>query len=307
MTQYIIRRLLVVIPILLAITIIAFLMLHMIPGDPVLLLLGEVAIYDPAQIDMLRAHLGLDRPLPVQYWKWMTGIFRGDLGHSFDQNQPVLRMVQHHLPYTLRLTMAGIALSVTIGLVFGTLAAVKHNTWVDSLAMFTALVGVSMPSFWLGLMMLFFFALRLGWLPATGVGGWQRMLMPMFTLGIVAAGTITRMVRSSVLDVMRSDYVRTARSKGVKERVIIYSHVLRNALVPVITIVGIQFGRLLAGTVIIESVFSRPGLGRMTVTAILAKDFQVVQAGVMISAAIFMVVNLITDLCYALIDPRITY
>ncbi len=307
MTQYIVRRLLITIPILLTITILVFLMMHMVPGDPVLMMLAEAAIFDPAQIEQLRETLGFNDPLPVQYFNWIKGVVTGDLGYSFIRYQPVLDLIKVNLPHTLSLTTVGILISVTIGLVLGTLAAVKHNTWVDSLAMFTALVGVSMPSFWLGLMMIFLFSLRLGWLPATGTGGWERMVMPALTLGVVAAGTITRMVRSSVLDVMRSDYVRTARAKGVMEHVIVMSHVLRNALVPVITIVGIQFGRLLAGTVVIESVFSRPGLGRLTVSAILAKDFQVVQAGVMISAVIFMVVNLIVDICYALIDPRITY
>lgn len=306
MVKYLGRRVLAAIPIVLGISLLVFLMMHLVPGDPAQMMLGEMGT-SPEAVANLRQQLGLNDPLHVQYLRYMRGLFSGDLGVSMLQNQPVSRLIAAVLPSTIILTVVGLGLAIVLGVTLGTLAATRINTWVDTVCMFIALIGVSMPSFWLALMMVFTFSLKLGLLPATGVGGWERLVMPAFTLGFTASAAIARLVRASVLEVMRSDYIRTARSKGLGERKITFKHVLRNAMVPVITVIGLQFGSLLGGTVVIETVFSRPGLGRLMVGAILSKDFQVVQGGVFLSAVFYLLVNLLVDVFYAIIDPRITY
>ena len=306
MLNYCLRRLLATIPVLLGISLLTFSMMHVVPGDPAMMMLGEMAT-SPEAVANMRTKLGLNDPLPVQYLRYMGNAVRGDLGISWLRDQPVSKMIATSAPYTFSLTVVGLGIAIVLGVVLGTLAAVKVNTWVDSACMAFALAGVSAPSFWLGLMLIFLFSFKFTLFPSTGAGGWRYMVMPAFTLGITSAALIARLVRASVLDVIRSDYVRTARAKGVLERRVVVKHVLRNALIPVVTIIGLQFGRLLAGTVVIETVFSRPGLGRMMVTAILAKDFQVVQGTVFFSALIYLLVNLLVDISYAAIDPRITY
>ncbi len=294
------------IPVLLGISVIVFLMMHIVPGDPARMMLGELAVQEDA-ITNLRHQLGLDQPLPVQYWRFLTGALQGDLGRSILENQPVARMIWQSLPSTAELTLAGLGIALALGGVLGITAAVRQNTWVDHASMVLALWGVSMPTFWMGLLLIFLFSLKLGWLPATGQGGLIRLIMPAFTLGYVAAAVIARLVRSSMLEVLRQDYVRTAQAKGLAPRLVVYRHALRNALIPVITVLGLQFGALLGGSVIIETVFSRPGIGRLAVTSILSKDFQVTQGTVLMSAVFYTLVNIMVDLAYALVDPRIRY
>ncbi len=293
-------------PVLLGISIAVFLMMHLVPGDPAKMMLGELAVNKDV-VDNLRHQLGLDDPVPVQYWRFLTGVLHGDLGRSILENQPVARMIWEALPSTLELTLSGLGIAVLLGVILGITAAVRQHTWVDNASMVLALWGVSMPTFWMGLLLIFLFSLKLGWLPATGQGGFARLIMPAFTLGYVAAAVIARLVRSSMLEVLRQDYVRTARAKGLADRLVIYRHALKNALIPVVTVLGLQFGALLGGAVIIETVFSRPGVGRLAVTSILSKDFQVTQGTVLMSAVFYTLVNMIVDFSYALLDPRIRY
>jgi peptide/nickel transport system permease protein len=294
------------VPVLLGISIAVFLMMHLVPGDPAKMMLGELAVNKDV-VDNLRHQLGLDDPVPVQYWRFLTGVLHGDLGRSILENQPVARMIWEALPSTLELTLSGLGIAVLLGVILGITAAVRQHTWVDNASMVLALWGVSMPTFWMGLLLIFLFSLKLGWLPATGQGGFARLIMPAFTLGYVAAAVIARLVRSSMLEVLRQDYVRTARAKGLADRLVIYRHALKNALIPVVTVLGLQFGALLGGAVIIETVFSRPGVGRLAVTSILSKDFQVTQGTVLMSAVFYTLVNMIVDFSYALLDPRIRY
>ena len=306
MLQYLVKRLLAAVPVLLGISVAVFLMMHLVPGDPAKMMLGELAVQKEA-IDNLRRQLGLDDPIPVQYWRFLRGALRGDLGRSVLENQPVARMIWQALPSTIELTLAGLGIAIALGFILGVTAAVRQNSWVDNASMVVALWGVSMPSFWMGLLLIFLFSLKLGWLPATGQGGLERLLMPAFTLGYVASAVIARLVRSSMLEVLRQDYVRTARAKGLADRLVIYRHALKNALIPVVTVLGLQFGALLGGAVVIETVFSRPGIGRLAVTSILSKDFQVTQGTVLMSAVFYTLVNIAVDFSYAFLDPRIRY
>ncbi len=293
-------------PVLLGISVAVFLMMHLVPGDPAKMMLGELAVQKEA-VANLRRQLGLDDPIPVQYWRFLTGALHGDLGRSILENQPVARMIWQVLPSTVELTLAGLGIAVVLGGILGVTAAVRQNSWVDNASMVLALWGVSMPSFWMGLLLIFLFSLKLGWLPATGQGGLLRLLMPAFTLGYVASAVIARLVRSSMLEVLRQDYVRTARAKGLADRLVIYRHALKNAMIPVVTVLGLQFGALLGGAVVIETVFSRPGIGRLAVTSILSKDFQVTQGTVLMSAVFYTLVNIVVDVSYAVLDPRIRY
>jgi len=305
-SQYLVRRALAAVPVLLGISVAVFLMMHMVPGDPAKMMLGELAVQKEA-VDNMRRQLGLDDPIPVQYWRFLKGAVRGDLGRSILENQPVARMIWQVLPSTIELTLAGLGIAIVLGFILGVTAAVRQNSWVDNASMVMALWGVSMPSFWMGLLLIFLFSLKLGWLPATGQGGIERLLMPAFTLGYLASAVIARLVRSSMLEVLRQDYVRTARAKGLRDRLVIYRHALRNALIPVVTVLGLQFGALLGGAVVVETVFSRPGIGRLAVTSILSKDFQVTQGTVLMSAVFYTLVNIAVDFSYALLDPRIRY
>lgn len=294
------------VPVLLGISIAVFLMMHMVPGDPAKMMLGELAVQKEA-VENLRHVLGLDDPVPVQYWRFLTRALHGDLGRSVLENQPVARMLWQVLPSTIELTLTGLGIAVFLGVLLGVTAAVRHRTWMDNASMVVALWGVSMPTFWMGLLLIFLFSLKLGWLPATGQGGFARLIMPAFTLGYVAAAVIARLVRSSMLEVLRQEYVRTARAKGLAERFVVYRHAFKNALIPVVTVLGLQFGALLGGTVIIETIFSRPGVGRLAVTSILNKDFLVTQGTVLMSAVFYTLVNIIVDFSYAFLDPRIRY
>ena len=306
MHLYIAQRLLSAVPVIVGVTLLVFLMLHLVPGDPAAQMLGEMAVSETAILN-LREQMGLNDPLHVQYGNFLASALRGELGVSILARRTVGEMIGSNLPATLTLTLAGLGIAFLVGGVLGILAAVFQNSWVDRVSMSFAILGVSMPSFWLGLLLIFLFSLRLGWFPATGSGGIERLVLPAFTLGVAGAAVISRMVRSSMLEVMRQDYVRTGRAKGLSESRVVLKHVLRNALIPVLTIVGLEFGRLLSGTVVIEVVFARPGIGRLLVDAILKKDFQVVQGVVLVSALFYLAVNLIVDLSYSFVDPRIRY
>ena len=259
------------------------------------------------QYQRIRHELGLDQPAYVQFGRFVLNAVRGDLGRSFRSGQPVSHEIAEVFPNTARLAALSLGVAVAVGLLLGTIAAVYHQTWIDNAAMLLALVGVAMPNFWFGLMLLFLFALTLGWLPATGYGEWNAILLPAAALGLRAAAVIARLTRSSLLEVLHNEYVTTARAKGLSETTTIVGHALRNALIPVVTVVGLQFGDLLAGTVVVETVFARPGLGSLITTAILSKDFPIVQGTVLVVAACYIVVNLLADLSYAILDPRITY
>lgn len=305
MAQFLIRRFLISIPVLFGVTILVFLSLHLTPGDPVRMLVGPEVPLTAEDIQRLRDEYGLNDPLIVQYGRYIGGVLQGDLGTSVRTNKPVTRVLMEVFPATLELTVAAIIVSLLIGIPLGIVAALFRNRLGDGLAMLFAIIGVSAPSFWIGLMLLFLFSLRLGWFPATGQGGLDRLILPAFTLGIGGAAIIARLTRSGLVEVMSHDYVRTARAKGLTELRVVTRHALRNTLIPVVTVAGLQFGALLAGAVIVETVFSRPGLGQVTVGAIQNRDFPIVQGAVLFFAVTYMVINLIVDLLYGVIDPRI--
>ena len=306
MWRYIGRRLAVAVPTLWAVTTLVFFLMRVLPGDPAELLLAESGASAEA-IARLRAQLGLDEPLPVQYGRFLLQILRGDLGRSLVTNRPVMRMIGEQLPATLQLALAAMVIAIVLGLALGVIAALRQGTWVDSLCMTIAIVGASVPVFWSGLLFILLFSIVLRWLPATGEGGWRYLLMPAAVLGIASSGSIARQTRSSILEALGQEYVTAARAKGLQEWVVITRHVLRNALIPVATIIGLRFGFLLGGAVVTETVFSRRGLGRLIVDAILWKDFPVVQGVVLLVAAIYVLVNLLVDVSYALLDPRVRY
>lgn len=306
MTGYLAKRAAALVPVLLALSLLVFLIIHLIPGDPVAMMLGEMGVSKEV-VENVRQQLGLNDPLWVQYGRFLKGLARGDLGRSFLQNRAVTDMIMDDLPNTLQLALAGLGVATLLGVGFGVTASVRRGSRLDNAVMALALLGVSMPAFWLGLMLIFLFSLKLGLLPATGGGGLSRLILPAIALGMEAAGTIARLTRSSMLDVLGQEYITTARSKGLAERVVIYRHALKNALIPVITLLGLEFGRLMGGTVVIETVFSRPGVGRLLVSAILGRDFPVVQGAVFVSATIYVLANLVVDISYAFVDPRIRY
>lgn len=304
MGQYFLTRLLTTIPVILGVTIAVFSMLHLVPGDPVQMMLGEFQT-SPAQIEQLRAQLHFDEPIPKQYGRFLLGAVQGDLGYSIRSKRPVMTEILDNLPSTMLLAATGLGIALVIGLTLGVIAAVKQNTWADISAMIIAMLGVSMPSFWLGLLLIFTFSLRLNWFPATGGGDLRHLVLPATTLGLGASAIIARLTRSTMLEVLRQEYIITARAKGLRETVVIVRHALRNALIPTVTILGLQFGQLLGGTVVIETVFGRPGLGRLIVAGILEKDFPLVQGIVLFIAVSYVTINLLVDLVYAVLDPRI--
>ncbi len=304
--RYGLRRLVLAIPVLVGVSLLTFLMLHLVPGDPVAAMFIGQGGAKAEQLEQVREQLGLNDPLPVQYLNYLADAVRGDLGRSIRTNEPVAELIVRNFPPTLRLTLASMGLAIVLGVVLGVVAAIKRGGWTDNLMMLIALAGVSMPGFWLGLLLISLFAVRLHWFPIIGGSGWRGLLLPACALGFAAAAIIARMVRSSLLEVLGEQYVVTARAKGLAERGVIVRHALRNAAIPVLTIVGLQFGGLLAGAVIIEQVFARQGIGRMLVSDLQSRDFPVAQGGVLFVAVIYVLVNLIVDLLYGWIDPRIS-
>lgn len=308
MLRYVTGRLVGLLPVLLGVTILVFVMLRIAPGDPLIALLGEEAQgMSREALAELRVQYGFDRDPVSQYLGFLGGALTGDLGNSVRTGQPVLREIAVRLPATLQLAGAGMLIALVIGLSLGILAAVYRRTVLDYLAVTVALAGVSIPVFWSGLILMLFFALQLGWLPASGYGTWRHLVLPATAIGFSSSAIIARVTRSSMIEVLRSDYVRTARAKGLTDRRINLRHALRNAMLPVITVVGLQFGGLLGGSVLTETVFAWPGLGRLVVDSIRAQDGPLVQGTVLFIAVVFIVINLLVDLSYALLNPRIRY
>ncbi len=307
MQRYILRRLLALVPVLLGVAILVFSMLQMIPGDPVATLIGPETAARAQDLEAIRDQLGLNDPLPVQFGRFLVNAAHGDLGRSIRTNRPVLQMILEQFPATLELMAAATAVAVIFGVTLGTLAAIRQNSVLDNLSMVLATIGVSIPGFWLGLMLMLVFAAHLRWLPATGTGGVQRLLMPATVLGLYHSALIARLVRSSMVEVLRQEYVSAARAKGLTERVVVLRHALKNALIPVVTVLGLQVGGLLGGAVITERVFARQGLGTLAVYGIIQKDFPVAQGTVLFAAAVYLLVNIVVDISYAFLDPRIRY
>ncbi len=356
MTRYIIRRLLLLIPVLIGISLITFAMLRLIPGDPAQVMLGEHATEE--QILAIRSRLGLDEPLHIQYLLYMGDLVRGDLGRSIMTNRPVIQEIGQRFPATFELTMGAMLFATIFGSLAGIVAAYRHNSSIDVLVMLTALIGVSMPIFWLGLMLAYLFGFKLQWLPPSArlsvdvtlmslveawgleaklptdsfwrvlldflsgfyvldtilTGNWaalwdviKHLMLPSIALGSIPTAIIARMTRSSLLEVLGEDYIRTARAKGLRQRTVLFAHALRNALLPIVTIVGLQMGFLLGGAILTETIFSWPGLGRLVVNRILARDYPAVQGSVIVIAGMFVLINLIVDISYAYLDPRIRY
>lgn len=333
MLYYIFKRLFALIPIVLGVALIVFLLVHLIPGDPAQIMLGERATKE--MVEALRESMGLNEPLYIQFWGFITNLTRGELGRSIISNNPVKLELLEKFPATLELSIFAMVFAVLIGVPFGIFAATKQNTWFDNLSMFIALTGVSMPIFWLGLMLIWLFAVSLGWLPPSsrlsiGIelnelsnfyvldsmvqGNWPALLdsikhlvLPSVALGTIPMAIIARMTRSSMLEVLKQDFIRTAYAKGLKKQVVIYKHALKNAMIPIITVVGLQFGTLLGGAILTETIFSWPGLGRYLIEAVYSRDFPVVQGGILFFSITFVLVNLIVDLSYGMIDPRIQY
>ena len=309
MFDFLRKQLMMLIPVMLGVSILVFLMMSLTPGGAIeAMVLRGGAQVSGEDLARFRQEMGLDDPLHIQYLRFLSNALRGDLGRSLRTNRLVSEMLWEQLPATVELAVAGMGLAVILGVILGLVSALRQNSWIDSLSMALSLVGWSMPSFWLGLLMILVFALHLNWLPITGEGErLARLVLPALTLALGTSGLIARLVRSAVLEVLRMDYVTTARAKGLAERLVISRHVLRNALIPVVTMVGLQFGRLLSGTVIIETVFARQGIGRLTVEAILTRDIPLVQGAVLLFAVVYVLSNLAVDVSYALIDPRIRY
>jgi len=313
MFAYLIRRLGTTVPVLVVVSLIVFSIIHLTPGDPVAIMLREEA--DPAAAAALRKSLGLDRPLPIQYLTWVGRAARGELGRSIRTNQPVAEAILERLPVTLSLAGASTLLALAVALPAGILSATRRNSVADVAGTLAALSGISLPNFWLATLLIFLFSVKLGWLPPLGYvspakdlwAGLRSLILPAITLGAAMAAVIMRMTRSSLLEVLQLDFIRTARAKGVLERLIILRHALRNALIPVVTVVGLQAGALLGGAIITETIFALPGVGRLLVDAIFQRDFPIVQGVVLLLAVNFLLVNLVVDIVYACLDPRIRY
>jgi len=312
--RYLGKRLLGAIPTLLGVTVLTFLFIRLIPGDAIAARLGTSTALSPEQLASLRAYFGLDQPLYQQYWTWLTSLLHGDLGYSIRTGRPVLVEITERLPATLELAAAATLIAVAIGLPLGLLSAMRPRSRADVIARIGGLIGLSLPSFWLGTLIIVFFSLYLRWLPNTGgyvdfvhdpLGNVALIVLPAVTLGVALAAATMRMTRSAMLDVLSADYVRTAWAKGLAGALIVRRHVLKNGLIVVVTLLGIQVGQLLGGTVVVEEIFSIPGVGRMLLAAIVQRDYALVQGGVLVIAILFVLVNIVVDLLYGYLDPRI--
>lgn len=304
MLGFLIKRLGALIPVLLGVSIVVFLMLRLVPGDPARVIAGQEASRE--DVETVRKSFGLDQPLPVQYGRFLVRALTGDFGTSYRTQRPVLEEISSRYGYTLALGFSAISIAVLLGVLFGVVAAVWKHTWIDNTVLLVSLLGVSAPNFFLGLLFMLFFSVYLGAFPLAGADTISHLVLPALTLGLPSAAVIARITRSSLIEVLGNDYVRTARAKGVPEVSVVGHHALRNTLIPVVTVIGLQMGYLLGGAVVVETVFAWPGIGRLTVQAIAARDFPVVQATVLILAVTFVIVNLLTDIAYGLLDPRIS-
>ena len=303
MSKYIYKRLIMLIPVLIGVTFMVYFILNLSPGDTATMIAGEGA--DAETIETIRREYGLDQPVIVQYGKYMLNLLHGDMGKSYLTNRDVFTSIAEAFPNTAKLAFWSILVAIVISLPIGIISATKQYSVADNVGMIVALLGVATPNFWLGLMLIIVFSLKLGWLPSGGMNGWKSYIMPAITLGTADTALITRMTRSSMLEVIRQDYIRTARAKGVPEKMVIRKHALKNALIPVVTVIGLQFGGLLGGATITETIFAWPGVGRLLVDAIKSKDTPLVLGGVIMLTITFSVINLLVDILYAFIDPRI--
>ncbi len=303
MLQFVLKRILVTIPVLLGVTIIIFSMMYLTEGDPARLILGDTASEEEVQV--LREEMGLNDSFFEQYFRFLFGALRGDLGKSYTTGTPVITEIMARLPVTAKLAFFSTLFAVVIGIPAGIISAVKQYSIWDNITTILALIGITIPNFWLALLLVLFFSVNLKWLPASGLYGWKYYIMPVISISAMSVATIARMTRSSMLEVIRQDYIRTARAKGQSEMVIIFKHALKNALIPIITVIGIQFAIVIGGAVVNEQVFAIPGLSKLMVDAIKARNYPIVQGGVLIIAVIFSVLNLLVDLLYAFVDPRI--
>jgi len=314
MGRYLAQRLLGAIPTLVGVSVLTFLFIRLIPGDAIAARLGTSTALSPEQLASLRAYFGLDQPLPVQYWTWLTSLLHGDAGYSIRTGRPVFVEIAERLPATLELAAAATLIAVAIGIPLGMLSAVRPRSRLDAAARIGGLIGLSLPSFWLGTLIIVVFSLYLRWLPNTGgyvdftrdpLANLKLLLFPAITLGLGLAAATMRMTRSAMLDVLTADYVRTARAKGLRQGLVLRRHVLKNGLIVVVTLLGVQVGQLLGGAVVVEEIFSVPGVGRMLLAAIVQRDYAVVQGGVLAIAIMFVTVNIAVDLLYGYLDPRI--
>jgi peptide/nickel transport system permease protein len=313
MGTILVRRLLGALPILLMVSLITFGMIHLIPGDPAAAIAGMSAT--PEQIANIRRDLGLNEPLPAQLFHWYANLLHGDLGRSLLLGQPVMQATMQRLPVTLALSAYALVLTLLLGLASGIVAALRQNTWVDQAAMVLAMLGISLPSFYLGLLLIVVFAVDLRWLPTGGyvaltddpVGWLATSTMPAVSLALLLAGLLARITRSTMLEVLRQDYIRTARAKGLTNRTVVMKHALANALIPVVTVVGIIVSLLISGSVVVETLFSIPGIGQLLTQAVLNRDYPMVQGGLLITTALLVLVNIAVDVCYAMLDPRVRY
>ncbi len=305
MLHFILSRLLSMLFVVLGVVTLVFLLIHLVPGDPVQAMLGEHATATDLQV--LRIQLGLDQPLPVQWYTYIFNLLQGDLGQSLYSKQPINEILLQRIPATLELAVAALIVAIIIALPLGSIAAIRRDSVYDHGAMMFSLIGVSIPNFWMGPLLIIIFSLQLGWLPVSGRDGLDSLILPAITLGTALAAILARMVRSTLLEVLQEDYIRTARAKGLTQFKIITHHALRNTSLPIITIIGLQLGHLLGGAVITEMIFSWAGVGQLTVEAIQRRDYPVVQACVLLISVVYVLVNTLTDILYAVLDPRVRY
>ena len=305
MLKYIVRRIALMIPVVIVMNLIVFSIFYFAPGDPVSRIAGPNVT--PEVYESIRRKYGLDQPFIIQYLRFMKSVIEGDLGISILQERPVIEMIQERLPVTLEIGLLGFLITFLIAIPAGVIAAVKKNTLVDYLCMSGTLLGTAIPTFWLGMLLMYFFAYKLRWFPISGYGTLQHLVLPSLAIGLTNAAITARMVRSSMLEVLNQDYVRTARSKGLLEKVVIYRHALKNALIPVITLMGLRLGWIIGGSVALEIIFSIPGIGRLMVDSILARDYPVVQGSMIVLTSSIILANILADILYAIVDPRIRY
>ena len=303
MHKYILKRLAMMIPVILGVTVIIFLIMSLSPGDPARMALGDRA--PPEALEAWRAEHGLNDHIVVRYFKYMAGLLHGDFGTSYLNGRSIAMEIQSRFPITIRLAVIGMITALVIAIPLGTISAIKQYSVIDGFATVFGMLGIAMPSFWVALMMILIFSLRLGWLPSSGIEGWKSMILPALSIGFGCCANIMRTTRSSMLEVIRTDYIRTAKAKGVKKKDIIGRHAMRNVMIPVITVAGLQFGAMMGGAVIAETVFSWPGIGTYMISSIKAKDTPAVMGSIIVFCVAFSVINLLVDLIYGLIDPRI--
>lgn len=305
MHKYIIKRLFQAIPVLFIVTLIVFSLMFIIPGCPARTILGEEATME--EITNMREVMGLNRPIFIQYFDWVYRLIQGDFGVSYQDGRQVLPTLINRLPATIELLLGSLIVSIAIGVPIGILSAIRRNSLVDAIGRIFALLGISMPNFWVALMLILFFSYHLQWLPATGRGTFAQLIMPSIALGTASAGIITRLMRSTMLEIIGHDYIRTAKAKGLRGSTVIYKHALKNSLLPVITVIGLQMGYRLGGSVITEAVFAYPGIGRFAYQRLMQRDFPMIMGNLFLFALMFIVINIITDIFYGFLDPRIRY